>query len=276
MIQPRTPSSPPLFPTKTRPCTISGAMVIVWPSLMSPSLVCQTTFPVAASRATVKIVESVEHDLAVTVRGATVDHVAAGLAPGRGVGGRVVRPLERAIGVRQVDRVHVVRVRCHDVHGAAHHQRRALVAAVDARREGPGHPELPRVLRGDLVERAVARVGVVAAGKGPFAGTGSARLAERIRGGSRGLAATGCCNSLAHRRRRAGAATAGDDEPDGTDQQRGPSRVLHDVRRVDCPSFRQHFRHYRQPGAVRWVTVWDGLASARAPRDLLARGARAS
>jgi hypothetical protein len=53
--QPRTPSSPPLFPTSTFPFTTSGAMVIVSPLLMSPSVTIHFSCPVAASSATVRL-----------------------------------------------------------------------------------------------------------------------------------------------------------------------------------------------------------------------------
>jgi hypothetical protein len=51
--QPRTPISPPLFPTSTFPFTTSGAMVMVSPRLMSPSFTFHSSRPVAASTATV-------------------------------------------------------------------------------------------------------------------------------------------------------------------------------------------------------------------------------
>src|SRR3954453_792660 len=53
--QPRTPNSPPEFPTSTLPFTTSGAIVIVSPLLMSPSFVFQTSFPVSASTAIVRL-----------------------------------------------------------------------------------------------------------------------------------------------------------------------------------------------------------------------------
>src|SRR3982751_882630 len=52
--QPRTPSSPPLLPTSTLPFTMSGAIVIVSPLRMSPSVVLQRWTPVRASTATVR------------------------------------------------------------------------------------------------------------------------------------------------------------------------------------------------------------------------------
>src|SRR3954452_381605 len=53
VTQPRTPISPPLLPTSTLPLTTTGAIVIVSPLLISPSLVCQSSLPVLASIATV-------------------------------------------------------------------------------------------------------------------------------------------------------------------------------------------------------------------------------
>src|SRR5690348_16938228 len=51
--QPRTPSSPPLTPTSTWFFTTSGAIVMVSPWLISPTLVFQTCLPVFASTAMV-------------------------------------------------------------------------------------------------------------------------------------------------------------------------------------------------------------------------------
>src|SRR5678815_4582742 len=51
--QPRTPNSPPLFPTSTFPFTTNGAIVIDSPMLISPTFVFQISFPVAASSAMV-------------------------------------------------------------------------------------------------------------------------------------------------------------------------------------------------------------------------------
>src|SRR3954470_20877907 len=47
--QPRTPNSPPLFPTSTLSCTTSGAIVMVSPRLISPTFVFQRSFPLFAS-----------------------------------------------------------------------------------------------------------------------------------------------------------------------------------------------------------------------------------
>jgi hypothetical protein len=52
-IHPRTPISPPLEPTITLLCTTIGAIVIVSPRVRSPIFVRQSSFPVAASIATV-------------------------------------------------------------------------------------------------------------------------------------------------------------------------------------------------------------------------------
>jgi hypothetical protein len=51
--QPRTPNSPPLFPTSTFPFTTRGAIVIDSPLLMSPTGVRQRSSPVSASTAIV-------------------------------------------------------------------------------------------------------------------------------------------------------------------------------------------------------------------------------
>jgi len=50
--QPRTPISPPEFPTSTFPFTTSGAMVMVSPRLMSPMRTRHASRPLAASTAT--------------------------------------------------------------------------------------------------------------------------------------------------------------------------------------------------------------------------------
>ena len=52
-IHPRTPISPPLEPTMTCPFTTIGAIVIVSPLPSCPICVRQSSFPVAASTATV-------------------------------------------------------------------------------------------------------------------------------------------------------------------------------------------------------------------------------
>ena len=53
MTQPRTPYSPPELPTSTLSFTTSGAIVMVSPLLMLPSLVRHTSLPVLASTAIV-------------------------------------------------------------------------------------------------------------------------------------------------------------------------------------------------------------------------------
>jgi hypothetical protein len=51
ITQPRTPNSPPLFPTSTFPFTTRGAMLMVSPTLMSPTRTRHASAPVAASTA---------------------------------------------------------------------------------------------------------------------------------------------------------------------------------------------------------------------------------
>jgi hypothetical protein len=55
VTHPRTPISPPLFPTSTLSLTISGAIVIVSPRLMSPSVAIHRACPVSTSTATVRL-----------------------------------------------------------------------------------------------------------------------------------------------------------------------------------------------------------------------------
>ena len=54
------PNSPPLLPTSTLPFTTSGAIVIVSPRLMSPSVAFQTSAPVSRVDRNRVIVERVE------------------------------------------------------------------------------------------------------------------------------------------------------------------------------------------------------------------------
>ena len=103
----------------------------------------------------------VQEDLAVGVGDAAVDRVAAHHRDHVRVLLRLVLPDDPAVLV-QVERVDDVRERRVHVHHVADDERRALVAAQHAGREGPGDLEIADVVLVDLVERRVARVGVVA------------------------------------------------------------------------------------------------------------------
>jgi hypothetical protein len=69
----------PLFPTNTLPAT-NGAILLVSPCSTSPNFARHTFVPVLTSIALVWVVEQVVDELAVRVRGAAVDRVAARVA----------------------------------------------------------------------------------------------------------------------------------------------------------------------------------------------------
>ena len=73
---------------------------------------------------------------------------------------RLVAPDDLAV-VGEVEREDVVREGRVDIHDVPDHQRRTLVPAQDARREGPGDAKVADVVPVDLVKRRIARVGVV-------------------------------------------------------------------------------------------------------------------
>src|ERR1700727_419258 len=93
--QPRTPSSPPESLTSTFPLTTSGAMVMVSPVLISPSLVFQSSLPVSASNAIVVSSSVLKKDLAVRIGCATVDDVTARDALRRRGRTRLIGPFYR-------------------------------------------------------------------------------------------------------------------------------------------------------------------------------------
>ena len=107
--QPRTPISPPLLPTSTLPFTTSGAIVIVSPLLMSPSFVCHSSLPVAASTAMVWL-SSVLKKIRPSAYAAprfTTSQQATPCAAGAGFGSNF--HFTGAPGLRQVERVDDVR-----------------------------------------------------------------------------------------------------------------------------------------------------------------------
>ena len=79
-------------------------------------------------------------------------------------------PLERPVGLREVDRDQHVGIGRHHVHRAVHDQRVALVAVRDAGVHDRDDLQVPDVPRRHLRERAVARVGLVAVRQAPLAG----------------------------------------------------------------------------------------------------------
>ena len=111
----------------------------------------------------------VKDDLAVSVRHAAVDRVAAHHRDRARVLLRLVLPDDPAVGV-QVESVDDVGKRRVHVHRVADDQRAAFVAAEHAGREGPRDLNVSDVAAVDLRQLAVARVGVVAGGHHPFGG----------------------------------------------------------------------------------------------------------
>ena len=103
----------------------------------------------------------VQEDGVVGVGEAAVDGVAAHHRDHVRVLLRLVAPDDLAV-LAEVERKDVVRERRVHVHHVADDERRTLVPAQDAGREGPGHLQVADVLGVDLVELRVAGVGVVA------------------------------------------------------------------------------------------------------------------
>jgi hypothetical protein len=114
-------------------------------------------------------IEGVEDHFALCKRGAAIDDVAAGDTHCPWIGIRLVLPLERAVGLRQVDRQQDVRIRRHDVHRAVHDERIAFVPVRDARLHDVDDLHARGIAGVDLRERAVARIRQVAVRQAPFA-----------------------------------------------------------------------------------------------------------
>ena len=103
----------------------------------------------------------VQENGVVGVGDAAVDRVAAHRPDHVRVLLRLILPDDLAV-LRQVERIDNVRERRVHVHHVADNERRALVPAQHTGREAPGDLEIADVVLVDLVERRVARVGVVA------------------------------------------------------------------------------------------------------------------
>ena len=116
-------------------------------------------------------VERVEEELAVRVGEAPRLRPAAGAHGGQlqvlQVGAEL--PLDEPV-APEVERVHPVRLRRHDVHRVAHDERRRLVRVQDREREGPRHRQIAHVVHGDPIQRAVVPRRVVAVGHDPLGG----------------------------------------------------------------------------------------------------------
>ncbi|MCW0424195.1 hypothetical protein NB713_002138 [Xanthomonas sacchari] len=144
--------------------------------------------------------EAAEHHLAVGVGRATVDRVAAGHRDGALVLLRGVLPQHLAgVFLRQVDREHVVRIGADHVHGAAHHQRLAFMAAGGVGLHLPRHLQILDVVAVDLGQRAVPGQAEVAADAAPvvrvggIAGELAVGVGDRGRRGGRRLLCGGRC-----------------------------------------------------------------------------------
>jgi hypothetical protein len=114
------------------------------------------------------VVERVEVHLAVRVSDTAVDDVAARDALRRGERLRLELPFHRRAWLRQVERVDDVRIRRHEVHRVADDHGGGFVAANDAGGKSKSELEGFDVGGADLAKLAVARVGVILTGHGPF------------------------------------------------------------------------------------------------------------
>ena len=149
--------------------TTIGAAVNVSPRSISPTRVRHTSCPVSTVHGDDRGVEQAVNDLAVRVRRATVDDVAAGDADGARIGMRLVDPFHGAARLGQIDGDEIVRERRDDVHRVVEHERLSFVALRHAGRERRHHVEVHDVGGLDRVEGAVAQVAVVAGRHPPLA-----------------------------------------------------------------------------------------------------------
>ena len=108
-------------------------------------------------------VELIKKDLAGRIGRAPIHHIAAGNRNGvLALYGRVF-PFNGIARVGQINGIHDIRKRGHNIHGVADNQRRAFMPAQDAGRKRPGDFQALHILRGDLVQAAVASEGIVSA-----------------------------------------------------------------------------------------------------------------
>ncbi len=156
------------MPTMTLSLTTIGADVIVSPFFGSPFLTLQTSLPVLASSATTCRIGLVEDDLAVAIGDAAVDRVAAHHRDDRRILLRLVLPEDLAV-VVEIEREDVVRER-----RAARYitspmtSGAAFMAAQHAGRECPDRTQILDVVLVDLLELAVAVIGVIAGRHDPL------------------------------------------------------------------------------------------------------------
>ena len=112
-------------------------------------------------------IERVEEQATVVVGGAAVDEVATGDALSRRGGLGLVFPL-RGAGLLKIKGVENIWVRRDDVHRVADDERCRLLAAIDAGRKRPSDAKRFDVFEIDLIQVAIASVGVVLGGYRPL------------------------------------------------------------------------------------------------------------
>jgi hypothetical protein len=124
------------------------------------------------------VVERIEVHLAMGISDTAIDDIAAcdALRSGKRLG--LELPLCRRAGLREIERIDDVRIRRHDVHRVADDDRCGFMAANHAGGKCESELEVFDVAAGDLAKLAVARVGVILTGHGPFGTLGSGRLCE--------------------------------------------------------------------------------------------------
>ena len=113
-------------------------------------------------------VERRHQDLALRVIHAAMDQITTCDRNGTVVLNRRISPFDGPALLGEVNGVHVVGVRAVHVHRRVHHQRLPFVAAQRARGERPDLSEIPDIIRGNLIERAVARRRVILPRQNPL------------------------------------------------------------------------------------------------------------
>ena len=106
-------------------------------------------------------VESVDDDLSISEHGAAVHNVAARNALGCCSWCGLEGPLRRRAGFGEVERVHEIWVRRHDVHRVVNNERCRLLAPVDAQRESRSNTQRTDVGRVNLSQLAVAAARII-------------------------------------------------------------------------------------------------------------------
>ena len=144
-----------------------------------------------------------QDDLAVGIGQATVDRVTAHDRDRVGILLRLVTPLDRTVRV-EIQRENRVGERSMDIHNAADHQRRALMAAQHAGGECPGDFQIADVAGVDLRQFTVTVIGVIAGGRDPirrvfFHDQQFVVRGSRSRERRKGKGHAGCYEEFSHR-----------------------------------------------------------------------------